>query len=65
MSVETPQPPDDELIMHLERDQLVAETFIPIPRRVLGRRAAAGMWLLRIAALALSAMVIYTFIAQL
>ena len=42
-----------------------AETFIPIPRRVLGRRAAAGMWLLRIAALALSAMVIYTFIAQL
>jgi|CZKG01.1.fsa_nt_gi hypothetical protein len=56
---------DEELIMHLERDQLVAETFRPVPRAELGRRAAIGLWALRIFVVLVSAMVIYTFIAGL
>jgi len=58
-------PECEELIMHLERDQLAAETFRPVPRAKLGRRATLGLWALRIAALLLSAMVIYAFVARL
>ena len=32
---------EDELIMHLERDQFVAETSRPVPRAALSARAAA------------------------
>ncbi len=57
--------PEEELVMYLERDQLVADRSRPVPRARLGRRAAAGLWALRVFALVLSAMVIYTFVTQL
>jgi hypothetical protein len=56
---------DEELIMHLERDQLVSETARPVPPAVLGRRAVVGLWALRVFAILVSAMVVYTFIARL
>ena len=56
---------EEELIEHLERDQLVAETFRPVPAAALGRRAVLGLWALRIFAVVVSAMVIYTFIVDL
>jgi len=56
---------DDELIMHLERDQLVAETSRPLPRAALGPGATAAVWALRVFVVLVSAMVIYTFIDQL
>ena len=56
---------EEELIMHLERDQLVAETFRPVPPARLGRRAVIGLWALRTFAVLVSLMVIYTFIARL
>lgn len=55
----------DELIMHLERDQFRAETSRPVPRAALSRRVTAGLWALRVFVILVSAMVIYTFIAQL
>ncbi len=55
----------DELVMHLERDQLVAETSRPLPRAALGPRAAAAAWALRVFVVLVSVMVIYTFIHQL
>lgn len=51
--------------MHLERDQLVAETFRPVPPATLTSSAVIGLWALRIFVVAVSAMVIYTFIARL
>jgi hypothetical protein len=56
---------EDELIMHLERDQFVAETSRPVPRAILSTRATAGLWALRVFVVLVSLMVIYTFIAQL
>ncbi|HLM86883.1 MAG TPA: hypothetical protein VK272_11915 [Solirubrobacteraceae bacterium] len=56
---------EDELIMHLERDQFVAETSRPVPSAALGRRASAGLWALRVFVLIVSAMVIYTFVVGL
>jgi hypothetical protein len=56
---------EDELIMHLERDQLVAETSRPVQRAALGPRATAAAWALRVFVVVVSAMVIYTFIDQL
>jgi hypothetical protein len=56
---------EDELIMHLERDQFVAETSRPVPRAVLGARVTAGLWALRVFVVLVSLMVIYTFIDQL
>jgi hypothetical protein len=66
----SPAPPEEdeleeEMIMHLERDQLVAETFRPVPPATLGGSAVIGLWALRIFVVAVSAMVIYTFIARL
>jgi len=55
----------DELIMFLERDQLVADTSQPVPRAHLSPRAKAALWSLRVFVLVVSFMVIYTFIAQL
>lgn len=54
-----------QFIAYLESDQLVADTSRPVPRAPLGRRASAGLWALRVFVLALSAMVVYTFVAQL
>ncbi len=58
-------PDPDELIMFLERDQLVADTSQPAPRAHLSPRAKAALWGLRVFVLVVSFMVIYTFIAQL
>jgi hypothetical protein len=55
----------EELVMFLERDQLVSDRSRPVPRAGLGPRARAGLWALRVFAVVLSAMVVYTFIAQL
>jgi hypothetical protein len=56
---------DEELIAYLERDQLVAEQSRPVGRRRLAPRASRALWGLRVFAALVSAMVIYTFIAQL
>jgi hypothetical protein len=56
---------DQELVMFLERDQLVADKAHPLPRAHLSRRARAALWALRIFVLVVSAMVIYTFFSQL
>jgi len=57
--------PEDELIMHLERDQFVAETSQPVARATLGRHSIAALWALRVFAVAVSLMVVYTFVSQL
>jgi hypothetical protein len=57
--------PEEQLIMHLERDQLAAETLRPLPRAHLGSRAVLALWLLRVFVVLVGAMVIYTFIARL
>ncbi len=56
---------EDELIMHLERDQFVVETSRPVPRAPLSARAIAGLWALRVFVVLVSLMVIYTFLDQL
>ncbi|MGA2008189.1 MAG: hypothetical protein ABSD82_02615 [Solirubrobacteraceae bacterium] len=53
---------EEELIMHLERDQFVAETSRPVPRARLTRGARIALWGLRVFAVVVSLMVIYTFI---
>jgi len=55
----------EQLIAHLERDQLVAETFRPVAPARLSRRVRAGLWALRVFVVIVGAMVIYTFIARL
>ena len=64
-SLQQQERPEDELIMHLERDQFVFETLRPVPRAPLGARALAGLWALRAFVVLVSLMVIYTFIYQL
>ena len=56
---------EEELIMHLEPDQFVAETSRAVPRARLRRGAVSALWALRVFAVVVSAMVIYTFIQQL
>jgi hypothetical protein len=55
----------EELIMNLERDQFVAETSRPLARARLGARATAALWALRVFAVTVSAMVVYTFVVLL
>jgi hypothetical protein len=57
--------PAPELIAHLEPAQLVSETFRALPRARLSARVTVGLWALRIFAVAVSAMVVYTFIERL
>ena len=57
--------PEDELVMHLERDQLVAETARPLAPAVLSARATASLWALRVFVVLVGLMVIYTFFDQL
>ncbi len=61
------EPPDidEELVMFLERDQLVADTSVPVSPAVLGRRVRLGLWALRGFVLVTSAMVIITFVSDL
>ena len=56
---------DEELVMYLEPDQLVADTSVPVEPAALGRRARLGLWALRVFVVILSAMVIITFVASL
>ncbi len=55
----------EELVMFLERDQLVNDKSLPVPRAALGRGPNAALWGLRAFVLIVSAMVIYTFFSQL
>jgi hypothetical protein len=56
---------DEQLVMYLEPDQLVTDKSRPIPRAPLSKHANAALWALRVFALIVSAMVIYTFVSQL
>jgi hypothetical protein len=56
---------EEELIMHLEPDQFVVETSRRVPRAQLARGTVVALWGLRVFALTVSAMVIYTFVHQL
>jgi len=60
-----PTRPEDELIHHLERDQLVAATSLPVEQAALSPRARAALWALRVFVVLVSLMVIYTFFDQL
>jgi len=64
---ETVHEPTDheELIMFLERDQLVADTSQAVPPAHLSARAKAALWALRTFVVIVSFMVIYTFVHQL
>jgi hypothetical protein len=55
----------DGLIEYLEPDQLVAETDRPVARAQLSSTASAALWVLRLFAVVVGLMVIYTFIAHL
>jgi hypothetical protein len=56
---------EDELIMHLERDQFVEATSRPVSRAPLSARATQALWALRVFVVLVSLMVMYTFIDQL
>jgi hypothetical protein len=62
-----PEPDEDpiELIGYLESDQLVRERSQPVVRARLSSRHRWLLWALRVFGLALTAMVIYTFVSQL
>jgi hypothetical protein len=55
---------EQQLVMFLERDQLIADTSRPVPRAPLSRRVRAALWALRVFVVVVSAMVIYTFVSQ-
>jgi hypothetical protein len=55
----------EQLVAFLEPDQLVIDKARPVPRAPLTHRANAALWALRVIVLILTAMVIYTFFAQL
>jgi hypothetical protein len=59
------QRPGDEPALFLEPGQLAAAIRRSVPRAQLGRRATTALWALRVLVIILSAMVIYTFFAQL
>jgi hypothetical protein len=59
------QQPDEDLAMLLARDHIAAGDQPPVPRAPLSRRASSALWALRVFVIILSAMVIYTFVAQL
>jgi hypothetical protein len=60
-----PFPQGDESIMFLEQEQLVSDRSIAVPPARLSGRTRVALWLLRVFALVVSFMVIYTFAAQL
>ena len=54
--------PDEDLIDGLEPDQLVAAMDRPVSRRLLSPAVAAGLWILRILLLLVTALVVYAFV---
>jgi hypothetical protein len=54
-----------ELVMFLERDQLIVDTSQPVERLRLSGRMNLALWALRVFVIVVSAMVIYTFVSQL
>ncbi len=56
---------EQELVMFLERDQLVADKSRPLERLPLSGRMSVALWVLRVFVVVVSAMVIYTFVSQL
>ncbi len=52
----------EELIMFLERDQLVADTSRPVARVAFGSGVQAALWALRVFVIVVSLMVVYTFV---
>jgi hypothetical protein len=56
---------EEGLVMFLEPDQLVTDKSRPVPRAHLTAQASFWLWALRVFVLVVSAMVIYTFFAQL
>lgn len=66
-SAQQARPPreGEEPIMFLEPNQLASDRSIAVPPACLSGRARAALWLLRIFALIVSFMVIYTFVSQL
>jgi hypothetical protein len=56
---------DSELIDGLEPDQLVAASSIPLPLARLSRLWRIGLWALRFFTLLITALVVYTFVANL
>lgn len=63
--IETLPSDHEQLVEYLESDQLVEERARPVPRARLSRPAAAGLWALRVFAIVMALMVIYTFVAGL
>ena len=59
------KPDELDLDTCLERDQYVAQTSQPVAHARLGPRAAAALWALRVFAIVMGLMVIYTFVSQL
>ena len=59
------QEEDERLIMHLEHDQLVAETLRHVPPANLSRATIAALWVLRVFVVLAGVMVLYTFAASL
>ncbi len=55
---------EQETEAFLEHDQFVAHRSAPVPRARLGTRARAALWALRIFAITVSAMVLYTFVVH-
>ena len=56
---------DEELVDFLEPDQLVVDKSRPVARAHLTAQTSFWLWALRVFVLVVSAMVIYTFFAQL
>lgn len=59
------EPAEEELIEFLERDQLSTDRARRVPAAELAPRVQIALWALRIFALVVSALVIYTFVATL
>jgi hypothetical protein len=53
---------DEPMVEYLERDQLVADRAIPLPRKRLSRRLRIALWVLRVVVFVFGAMVVYTFV---
>jgi hypothetical protein len=58
-------PEGEELVGYLERDQLVADTSLPVAPMSLSPRARVALWALRVFVALLAAMVLVSFVAGL